>query len=161
MLIHNQRLTANLDGDFVVFLIGARINRWWKIHKWLPVARAMGRMLRELHEHPELGFLGAETFGGRTTCMVQYWRSVDHLMSYARSRDAEHLPAWHAFNRRIGQSGDVGIWHETYVVEPGRYETIYNNMPAFGLGRAGQLTPVGRHGARERIERSRGGPLAA
>jgi hypothetical protein len=27
----------------------------------------------------------------------------------------------------------VGIWHETYMIEPGRYEAIYGNMPVFGL----------------------------
>ena len=37
--LHPQRTTAELDGDFVVFVIGMRIDRPWKIHKWLPVAR--------------------------------------------------------------------------------------------------------------------------
>ncbi len=43
-----KRITATIDGDFVVFLIGMRINKPWKIHKWLPVVRAMGKMLKEL-----------------------------------------------------------------------------------------------------------------
>jgi hypothetical protein len=25
------RVTAQLDGDFVVFLIGMRVNKWWKL----------------------------------------------------------------------------------------------------------------------------------
>ena len=54
-----QRMTAELEGDFVVFLIGMRINRPWKLHKWLPVVLAMPRMLRELEARPESGFLGA------------------------------------------------------------------------------------------------------
>jgi hypothetical protein len=58
-------MTARLDGEFVVFLIGMRINRYWKLHKWLPVATAMPQ-----------------------------------------------------------------------------YETIYNNMPPYGLGRVGQLVPA-------------------
>jgi hypothetical protein len=37
-----------LEGDFVVFLIGMRISRFWKFHKWIPVARAMPKMLVEL-----------------------------------------------------------------------------------------------------------------
>ena len=49
------------------------------------------------------------------------------------------LPAWQAFNRAVGSNGDVGIWHETYVVRPGAYETVYNNMPPWGLGAAGRL----------------------
>ena len=55
----NQRMTVQMDGDFVIFLIGMRINRWWKIHKWLPVATAMPKMLKELAAKPESGFLGA------------------------------------------------------------------------------------------------------
>ena len=42
------RMTAKLDGDFVVFLIGMRVKKWWKFWKWLPVATAMPRMLVEL-----------------------------------------------------------------------------------------------------------------
>ena len=42
----------------------------------------------------------------------------------------------------IGTSGDVGIWHETYLVGEGRHESVYVNMPPFGLGRAGQLVPA-------------------
>ena len=47
-----ERMTAEIDGEVVVFLIGMRINRMWKIHKWFPVAMAMPRMLRELQADP-------------------------------------------------------------------------------------------------------------
>jgi len=67
---------------------------------------------------------------------VQYWRSLEQLQAYARSSDREHLPAWAAFNRAVGMKGDVGIWHETYPVRPGDYETVYVNMPVFGLAKA-------------------------
>ena len=43
-----SKMTAELDGDFVVFLIGMRINKPWKIHKWLPVFLAMPPILKEL-----------------------------------------------------------------------------------------------------------------
>ncbi len=43
-----SRMTAEVEGDFVVFLIGMRINKPWKVHKWLPVFLAMPRMLKEL-----------------------------------------------------------------------------------------------------------------
>ena len=132
----DARRTGRIEGEFVVFLIGMRVNRWWKIHKWLPVALAMPRMLRELSEHAELGFLGAEQWFGRTTVMVQYWRSAEQLLAYAKSKTGAHLPAWKAFNRAVGTRGDVGIWHETYRSRPGDYETIYVNMPAFGLAKA-------------------------
>jgi len=35
-----DRMTAQVEGDFAVFFIGMRINSFWKIHKWLPVAMA-------------------------------------------------------------------------------------------------------------------------
>jgi hypothetical protein len=141
-MIRAERLAATLEGDFVVFLIGMRINQPWKIGKWWPVARAMPRMVAELMRHPEMGFLHAESWVGRTTIMVQYWRSIDQLLAYAKNKEAEHLPAWRDFNRAVGSDGSVGIWHETYVISPGRYENVYNNMPAFGLGRAGLLQPA-------------------
>ena len=141
-MINAQRLTAKLEGEFVVFLIGMRINQPLAIHKWLPVVSAMPRMLRELHQQPELGFLHAEMWFARTTLMVQYWRSMDQLLAYAKNRSAEHLPAWRAFNKSVGTHGSVGIWHETYRASAGSHESIYVNMPAFGLGRAGSLVPV-------------------
>lgn len=45
--------------------------------------------------------------------------------------------AWRDFNRLIGDSGDVGIWHQTYLVRAGEYESLYGNMPRFGLAAAG------------------------
>jgi len=141
-VIHRERLTANVEGTFVVFLIGMRINNLWKVHKWWPVAQAMPRMLRELAAQPQSGMLGGEMWFGRTTIMVQYWRTIEQLMAYAKDKQAEHLPAWRAFNRGVGTNGDVGIWHETYTVSPGTYENIYVNMPAFGLGKVGSLQPA-------------------
>jgi len=130
----------------VVFLIGARINRWLAVRSWTSVAAAMPPMLAELKRHPELGFLHAEFFvywPGIAT--VQYWRSFEHLHAYAHARESKHLPAWAEFNRRIGANGKVGIWHESYAVTPGQYETVYANMPRFGLAAAANHVPaVGR-----------------
>jgi hypothetical protein len=136
MKTYNQRMMSAAEGDVVVFLIGMRVNRWWKPWQWLRTALAMPRMMRELLAHPELGLLGAEAWFGRTTVMVSYWKSMDHLLGYAKLRSAEHLPAWRAFNRSVGMNGDVGIWHETYRAHSGDYENVYLNMPAFGLGKA-------------------------
>ena len=149
--VNPTRMTANIEGDFVVFLIGMRINKWWKIHKWLPVFLAMPRMLRELARDRSAGFLGAFN---APNVSVQYWRSFDHLEAYARSADREHWPAWVAFNKRVGNSrGDVGIWHETYKVRAGEYEAVYSGMPPFGLGKAATLVPATgrRETARGRI----------
>jgi len=87
-----ERMAAKLDGDFVVFLIGMRINKPWKIHKWWPVFTAMPKMLKELAAAgPESGFLGHN--GLSMKGITQYWRSFDHLEAYARSQDQKHWPA--------------------------------------------------------------------
>ncbi len=146
-----KRVTAQIEGDFVVFLIGMRVNKPWKPHKWLPVFRAMPRMIRELEARPESGFLGhIMSFG----VIVQYWRSFDHLEAYARDSDQQHWPAWVDFNKRVGGSrGDVGIWHETYKVQAGEYECVYSGMPPLGLAKASSTADaVGPlESARERL----------
>ncbi len=154
-----KRVTAEIEGDFVVFLIGMRINKLWKAQKWLPIFVAMPKMVRELERSPQSGFLGANLYlgGPRRPMLVQYWRSFNHLETFARDRDAAHWPAWVAFNEHVGSNGDVGIWHETYLVPAGGYECVYNNMPPIGLGAAARLvsaagrkaTAAGRAGVRE------------
>ena len=98
-MIRAERLAATLDGEFVVFLIGMRINKPLLVHRWWPVAAAMPRMLKELYGRPELGFLHGELWLSRTTLVLQYWRSMEQLLAYAREKEAKHLPAWQAFNR--------------------------------------------------------------
>ena len=140
------RYTAQIEGPFVVFLIGMRVNKLWALTKWVPVAAAMGPMIRELYANPESGFLSAKTFlTWRGVGVLQYWRSFDHLHAYAHARDARHLPAWTAFNRSVGNNGTVGIWHETYQVQADQYECVYGNMPRWGLAERAVHTPaVGR-----------------
>ena len=103
---------------------------------------AMGRMLPELFKNPQLGFKSYEMWMGRTLILVQYWESSEKLMAYAKATDAEHLPAWKAFNKAARSTSAVGIYHETYVIDPGKSENIYANMPPFGFGKVGKLVPV-------------------
>lgn len=121
----HERLAAAIDGAFVVFLIGPRTSKPWLVHKWLPGLSAMPRMLSELQRHPEMGFLHAESWLGRTAIMVQYWHSIEQLHAYAHDGMAALLPAWRRFNRAVGTDGSAGS-----------YESIHVNMPPFGLGRA-------------------------
>jgi len=155
--IHPGRYTADMPDDFVVFIIGMRFNRPWKIHKWVPVAAAMPRMLKVLDQHPELGCLGYQQWFGRTTALIQYWRDFDSLDRFARDRDLPHLEPWRRFNRAVRDSGDVGIWHETFRVGVGQYEALYGNMPVFGLAAATAHVPVGSkaHSAAARIGASK------
>jgi hypothetical protein len=145
-----QRTTAELDGDFVVFLIGARFDPRHPVRTFLDLGgrRGMKHMLDHLVAHPEKGLL-AYTMG--FPVIVQYWRSFEHLEAFARDTDDPHLAAWRNYYHRDGRTG---IWHETYLISAGQYEAIYANMPAFGLGKAGRLTPLPQSStARLRIRR--------
>lgn len=151
------RYTAQTNQDFVVFLIGMRVNRIWNFRKWWPVAQAMGPMVQTLYENPEKGFLHAESFfniNGPTSLMVSYWDSFEALEHFARSPSDPHLEAWKTFRKAIGDDGSVGIWHETYLIRAGEYEAIYGNMPNFGLAKAFGHIPVtqGIRTARERLK---------
>lgn len=142
------RMTHDHEGPLVVFLIGMRISKPWRPDLWLPAFRAMPPMLRELATDPDSGMLGFRTVvdtSGPT--VIQWWDSEEKLYAYASRPDAEHRPAWTAFNARARKApGAVGIWHETYVVD--RAESIYVGMPPSGLARATSLVPIGRNADR-------------
>jgi hypothetical protein len=151
----DRRVCAEMDGPFVLFMIGARINRWWKPWIYFPFAATMPRMLAELAANPDLGLLHVrQHFGPGSATLVQYWRSFEHLEAYARDKGRVHQPVWAWFNKRFGSNGDIGIWHETYLIQPGAYENVYNNMPPHGLGAAGTLVDAvgARNEARARMK---------
>ena len=112
-----RRMTAEIDGDFVVFLIGARFNSFHLVKTVLDLGgrRGMKHMLDYLVAHPEKGLLGYQM--GLPT-IVQYWRSFDHLEAFANDTGDPHVAAWRNYWKRVGQSTRTGIWHETYLVRP-------------------------------------------
>ena len=129
------RYTAQTDQSFVLFLVGMRINQLWRVDKWWPVTQAMAPMLDTLYRHPQKGFLGGySTVFWPGVLMVQLWRSFDDLERFARSPDEPHLAAWRRFNQAVGRDGSVGVFHESFQVRAGEYESLYANMPRFGLG---------------------------
>ena len=143
--VQKGRFTADvssLGDEVIVFLIGMRINKPWKVHAWWPVFVAMPKMLKYLAEHPDKGLLGYQQAFFPSPMLVQYWRSFEDIERFARDRDDPHLQPWRQFNRRVGRSGDVGIWHETYRVMTANIETIYGNMPPHGLAAATAVAPV-------------------
>ncbi|WP_266168841.1 DUF4188 domain-containing protein [Dyella subtropica] len=145
--IIKQRVTVDVEDEFVVLLIGMRINYLWKIHKWLPVALAMRKMVMQLGKMPDsaTGYLGGEyRTAGNPIIFVQYWRSYEALEKYASNAALAHVSAWGRFFKKIALGGDVGIYHEAYRIAPGNYECVYLNMPEFGLGRIFPLVPAER-----------------
>lgn len=151
--IFTGRYTVDNTEDIVVFVIGMRINKRLAIHKWLPVFNAMPGMIRELYANKEdLGFLSMESyFGLRTTAMIQYWRSIEDLLAYAKNE--KHLTAWKKFNQEARNNDAVGIYHETYQISSGNYESLYVNMPHYGLGKGLNHIPVTveKNSARKRL----------
>ncbi|MBT2387097.1 DUF4188 domain-containing protein [Streptomyces sp. ISL-11] len=156
-----ERVTAAAEGDVVVFLVGMRVNRWRAVRHWLPTLVAMPRMLKELSADPDSGLLGYRMLsaGPRAPMVVQYWESREKLLAYASASDKRHRPARAAFNRRArGSGGNMGVWHEMYLVPAGSYETLYGGMPPVGLGAAYGTEPVRRRG--ERAAERLGAPTA-
>ena len=141
--ITGRRMMAEIDGDFVVFLIGARFNSFQLLKTVLDLGgrRGMKHMLDYLVAHPEKGLLGYQM---GLPAIVQYWRSFDHLEAFANDAGDPHVAVWRNYWRRVGTSARTGIWHETYLVRAGEYEAIYGNMPPFGLGNAGPAGSAGR-----------------
>ncbi|WTX98161.1 DUF4188 domain-containing protein [Streptomyces sp. NBC_01420] len=145
------RTTAAAEGDVVVLLIGMRINHFRGVHHWLPVMLAMLRMLRELKADRARGLLGHILLSGspRTYYVVQYWESKEKLYAYASAPDMFHRKAWAMLNRKEKNSRQhVGLWHETYIVPEGGYESIYADMPAYGLAAATGSLPIEGRGRR-------------
>jgi Domain of unknown function (DUF4188) len=146
------RHAAEIDGDFVVFLIGARPQLRHPIRSLRDLGgrRGMKHMLDHLSKQPEKGLLGYEM--GLPT-IVQYWRSFEHLEAFANDDGDPHTAAWRNYWRRVGAQNRTGIWHETYLVRAGEYECVYANMPPFGLAKAGRMVPIqGSTSARRRLK---------
>jgi len=155
--IAGRRMAAEIDGDFVVFLIGARLNLLHLAGTIMDLGgrRGMKHMLDYLVAHPEKGLLGYQL---GLPVIVQYWRSFDHLEAFAQDTDDPHLAVWRSYWKRVGNGNRTGIWHESYLVRAGEYEAVYANMPPFGLGKAGKLVPLQESSsARSRIKAALGG----
>lgn len=133
------RKTVVADRKLVVFMVGARINKWWLLPLALPILSKMRNMQRELLADPDSGLLAIQSMGSAD---VLYWRSLEDLQRYAHDPEKEHKPAAKGFFRRLFKNQSVGIWHEVYVVPSGNYDCTYVNMPRFGLGKTSPLIDV-------------------
>jgi hypothetical protein len=154
MALQPGRWTAELDGDFVVFLIGAMVHDPEVAAETRELMMAMADMLEELEADPSKGLLGYTRHGepGKGGVLGQYWRSFEALEAYARNPGAR---AGLACLEPAGadERGGAGIWHETFKVNAGNYEAIYQNPPVIGLQKAGRPLTVteARDPARARL----------
>jgi hypothetical protein len=156
------RMTAEIEGDFAVFITGMRINRYWKIHQWYPNFRDMRKILMALFSDPENGALCAHhAWTRRGPILIGYFRSVEQLERFANDPQQPHAEVWARYFKRMKNNGDVGVWHETFVVRSGEYEAVYDYMPSpTGLALGTSHVPVERRGDLAAQRRATGARLA-
>ena len=93
-------------------------------------------------QDPSRGLLGRP----RTSCpprvimVVQYWKSSRTWKRHARDPHGQHLCVAH-IQSSSATTGRWGFFHETYRVAATDAETVYVNMPVFGLPRRPPLFP--------------------
>src|SRR4051812_30838970 len=139
--VNTGRWTAEIDGDFVVFIIGAKVRNPVKARKALPLLAKMNTMLKVLGQDKSKGLLAVRR-GGPFSPIIQYWRSFEHLLAFARDPEDLHAQTWREWMRSAQDTPAAGIWHETFKVRAGEYEAVYGNMPAEGLAAAGRMVPL-------------------
>nr|POE46774.1 monooxygenase [Quercus suber] len=136
-----QHGTRPADSDVVVFLIGTRSNHPLGI--LAPGFKDMGtffpNMVKDLEANAEeFGFLGMTSWlntDNRTSkselMQVGYFRTTEDLHKFAHSE--YHMKGWTWWNRHVKQYPHISIWHETYHVPKGHWESIYINSHAGGI----------------------------
>ena len=140
--INQSRMMADMEGEFLVFVIELHVHKLWQFWRWYPVVQAMTNMLIELLTQEEFGLLNYEyRFSFRRQFIVMYWRSYEHMHNWALNKDATHMDGWRMLSKLMKEHPRLlGFWHESYVVT--QYESFYRNVPAVGLGKASGLIPL-------------------
>ncbi len=148
--IYRERMAAEIDGEYVVYINGMRLNKLRALPKYLRAGLAAGKMFERLAADPDNGFLGyLPAFTGlRSGAAIQYWRSLEDIKRFAHDPDDLHVPAWLWYDEEVGDNGELGFWAELYVVSDGTFETFYRNMPPIGLGEHGSLVRMEDHDRR-------------
>jgi len=129
---HSAAHAAEVDGDFVVFLIGTRINKPWKIGSGARWVRAMRLMLKELDANPDLGCLG-HTFGCQSSCSIGAASiTLKRYAKVARSPAPASLATIQQDCEPVARHR--GHLHETFGSAPVLYETVLFRHAAIWLG---------------------------
>ncbi|CZT25679.1 uncharacterized protein RCC_11348 [Ramularia collo-cygni] len=124
-----------------VFLIGARTNH--PLGAFGPGFKELGgyfeQMSKDLDRHAdEFGFLGMTSWLNASarhtsaeTQSVCYFRNVEGLQAFAHGE--YHRKGWEWWNKTLKDHPYMSIFHETYDVPAGSWETIYGNSHPSGL----------------------------
>ncbi|KAK0833573.1 hypothetical protein LTR73_001335 [Friedmanniomyces endolithicus] len=132
------------DDEIVVFLIGTRVNHPMGLFApgFAAVGDMFGQMAKDCDNHAEeFGFLGMTSWlnnGTRETnnevLQVAYFRTPEGLHEFAHSK--YHTNAWDWWNTNYKTHPHISIYHETYHIPKGHWETIYINSHRSHLGSA-------------------------
>lgn len=137
------QMSMQIEEPFIMLILGIRVNDFRLFWKWIPTALYSLPMLYTLIRHRAAGFLGGQaTYFWPGIGLIQYWRTFEDLERFARSKEHPHFGAWRWYNKAIGTKGSVGLWHEVFLVKPLCHETVYENMPLFGMAAATKPIPV-------------------
>ena len=113
--VNNQRMTVEIEGDFVVFLIGMRINKPWKIHKWLPVFAGDAADAARSWRKAGVGVSRLSAVSRRDRAVLAVVRAPRSATRAIATRCTGRR-GWRSTRSVRRGAGDVGIWHETYRV---------------------------------------------
>ena len=145
-----ERMAAEIDGEYVIYINGMRLNKLRALPKYLRAGFKAAKIFKRLEADPDSGFLGylPAFMSLRGGAAIQYWRSLEDIKRFAQDPDDLHVPDWQWYNEAVGDNGELGFWAELYVVKDGSFETFYRNMPPIGLGEHGSLVPMREHDRR-------------
>jgi Monooxygenase af470-like len=133
-----DRTTVDLSKypDLVVIYLGQRVNSLRGLKTLLSFGAKINKSVDAqpdgllLHENVLYSLIPPHSG------MRQYWRDFDSLERWARS--LPHKAWWQEFLR---DSGGTGFWHEAYF-RGGQVESVYIDMPAFGLSKFAPVKPA-------------------
>lgn len=134
--------TAKINEPIALFLVGVQCRSFLSLWRLPWIGRQMVKIQEELKDNPDSGFLWGEnflSFSPMTTLFLSYWKSADHIKSFANDPHQNHRPAWTEYIRRFYDHPHFGVWHETYVIDPKNMENIYAGMPPFGISGFGTV----------------------
>ncbi|KAL9027538.1 MAG: hypothetical protein Q9196_003956 [Gyalolechia fulgens] len=117
------------SGGVVMFLLGARLNH--PLGKLGPGAVEVNEVFKDMWREAEKNSSKWGYTERAPTFWISYWKDLKGLQKF--SEGAAHRLGQNMYNSK--KLPFVGIMHETYYAPKGCWETIYDNMPPWGLGK--------------------------
>ena len=156
-----DRVVASLPGsiaELALARIGLIARRWSARGAVRSLAKAAERAATEA-KVAGAGLLHAERFAAGTghVVLLQYWRDYESMEAWTRR--PPHSEWWRSAVDRMRRKGDLGVYHESFLVPRANVESIYLDSPPVGLMAFGDLDDANgpRTAARDRLGRRGGG----